>query len=358
VPTFNHQHPDKQLTVVIPGLLPPATMLDNLLHDIRLPALTTLLQHAQRTQENDIPDLESLLATLTHTSRQHDWPLAPIMAQHDHLPATEGYWLCADPVYLTPARNQLLLTDASVFDLDSNDSQALITAFQQHFGEEYALFAPHPKRWYLHIPHAPDLRTYPPSTICGQGIDAFLPTGKDAMAWHRFYNEVQMLFFSLPVNASRQQRGLPPVNGIWCWGGGTLPTPSASPFQTVWGNSHLLSALANQQHCQHAPLPHHQQQGMTGLVLLDALQQSLQYGDYHVWQNTLQQLETDWFEFLLTQLRQGKLQTLHLWSLANGTAYHWRISKNNLWRFWRRAPLDTLLTTTYRPEKTSRDTPS
>lgn len=335
--------PEQQLTVIIPGLLPPASMVDNLLQGLQLPALTTLLQRADRSQRTDITDMETLLATLMHIPRQADWPLGAIMAQHDYLPAHDGYWFRADPVYLTPARDHLLLTDASMFHLSADDSQAFVAAFGQHFAQnEYSLHAPQPKHWYLRVPHSPDLRTHPLSLVCGQNVEPFLPTGEDAMAWHRFYNEIQMLFFSLPVNESRQQRGLPPVNSIWCWGGGTLPTSSPYPFHDVWGDDPLLAALAAHQHGTAHPLPQTTQH-MTGLVVLHQLQQALQYADYHSWQDALRALDDGWFQFWLSQIRQNKIKQLTVWSFGDNAAYCWRISRSNLWRFWQRESLDSLL---------------
>jgi hypothetical protein len=41
-------------------------------------------------------------------------------------------------------------------------------------------------------------------------------------------NELQMLLFAHAVNASREERGLPPINVVWLWGfGSKLPLPQA-----------------------------------------------------------------------------------------------------------------------------------
>ena len=37
--------------------------------------------------------------------------------------------------------------------------------------------------------------------------------------WRRLLNEIQMAWYEHPVNEARAQRGLPPVNALWLYGG-------------------------------------------------------------------------------------------------------------------------------------------
>jgi hypothetical protein len=61
----------------------------------------------------------------------------------------------------------------------------------------------------------------------------------------RWLNEIQMLLHEHPVNVAREERGEPPLNGIWLWGGGKPPALGAAPLDGAWGAHRLLQALAH-----------------------------------------------------------------------------------------------------------------
>jgi hypothetical protein len=53
-----------------------------------------------------------------------------------------------------------------------------------------------------------------------------------------------VLLHQHPLNAQRRERGLPPINSLWFWGGGRLPSRVSSAWQGVIGEDLLLLALA------------------------------------------------------------------------------------------------------------------
>ena len=55
-------------------------------------------------------------------------------------------------------------------------------------------FAPNPTRWYVAIDWLPEIATSPLRAAAGRNIDV-LPKGP-TLTWHRWFNEIQMLFHS------------------------------------------------------------------------------------------------------------------------------------------------------------------
>jgi hypothetical protein len=331
----------KQLIAYIPGLIPVSTMLAPLLADMAMPGLATLLARAKLTRHTDIDSLHGALYAALGVTRQTDWPIAPITLWHDGHPPGKGHWFRADPVHLQPARDQLMLVDQAAFTLDAVEAKQLVDAFNQHFHDRaYTLLAPHPKRWYLQTAHPPVMRTHSLRSASGQAINQLLPQGKDALDWHRLYNEIQMLFFNLPVNAARESRGELPVNSIWCWGGGILPAQSVKQSSFLWSADSDLCAVAEFSRVPYAAPPEQAKLIQhSGLLVLDTLEGCAQYGDYTTWRENLLQLEQQWFAPWLSQLKQSELDSLEIWSEYAGQVVSWRITHRDLLRFWRRTAL-------------------
>lgn len=97
-------------TLHIPGLIPPRELADSVWHAIDAPPLKMVLGRAQYTHDVQT-DTTALLSDVFGLARQHDHPLAPLMAQQAGLPAGHGYWLNATPAHLETRRNALVLAD-------------------------------------------------------------------------------------------------------------------------------------------------------------------------------------------------------------------------------------------------------
>jgi hypothetical protein len=330
-----------QLIAYIPGLIPASTMLAPLLADMAMPGLGTLLARAKFTRHTGIDSLHGALYAALGITRQTDWPVAPITLLRDGHAPEKAHWYRADPVHLQPARDQLMLVDQAAFALDASEATQLVDAFNQHFCDRACrLLAPHPKRWYLQTAHPPRIRTHSLRSASGQAINQLLPQGEDALDWHRLYNEIQMLFFNLPVNAARESRGELPVNSLWCWGGGILPVQTAKKDGFLWSTDSDLCAVAEFSHIPYAAPPEQAKLiRQSGMLLLDALEGSAQYGDYTTWRENLLQLEQHWFVPWLTQLKRAELDSLEIWSEYAGQVLSWRITRRDILRFWRRAGL-------------------
>ena len=155
-----------------------------------------------------------------------------------------------DPVHLHLGRDHLVLTDPERLDLSDAESSALRDAAAPLLAEEgLELIACSPTRWALvHADpsRALDLQTHALAGALGRSIDAYLPQGPDARRWRRILNTVQMTWHIHPVNAQREARGAPTINGLWIEG----PCPQANAGLNAQQRQ-AAGALANR--ARHAP---------------------------------------------------------------------------------------------------------
>ena len=136
--------------------------------------------------------------------------------------AGSAYWLYAAPVHLVLQRDSFSLAAPAPLSLESDESDALTAAFNKHFEADNMPFFWHQNRWFLQLHNNPNIQTTAPQAAINKDIAAFLPTGKGAMQWAKFQNEIQMLLFEHPVNIARECKRLPTINSIWCYGLGKI----------------------------------------------------------------------------------------------------------------------------------------
>ncbi len=207
-----------QLTLVLPNLLdiaPAALALAD------APALSCFLA----TTKSPDARSDALLAIACEAvglAKQDDWPVAPWLARAAGIDAGTRYWLRAEPVTLDVGRDEVRLASV-VHDLDADDSAALLSSLRSHFASDGIEFVEHgPGRWWIALDAPQQMASSAPDAAFGNLLAARLPRGVDAARWRRWQSEIQMLLFEHPVNRSREKKGLPPVNYLWVWGGGTL----------------------------------------------------------------------------------------------------------------------------------------
>lgn len=329
--------------LLIPSLFPPAALTreNDPLHGAKAPALQTLLAHGSCSQ-TPASDMEGWLCETFGVPRQLDYPVAPLSAMADGIDAKNGYWLRADPIHLAVERDQLILTECSTFALSHAESENLIATLNQHFSADGLHFcAVHPLRWYLRLEQTPDVATQALYQVAGFNIHAHLPRGPEELRWRALINEVQMLLFEHPVNVARENRGEPPINSVWLWGGGTLPTVSGCKFDAVWSNDALAHGLAMASNTTHHALTDSAGEWLAQagpgnhLLVLESLRPAALYGTPHAWRERLEQLERQWFAPLERVLRKGAIElTLHA-PTPDGTL-DFNVTRCSLWKLWRR----------------------
>ena len=224
----------RQLTLIIPGLA--NYLLQGIQDATHLKLLNKLLRKGFFTA-----DSQSLSAFLINSFSKEfvsgsDLPVA-------ELRQTGKTIICADPCYLHPDRDRLLLFSQDI-KLSQQESETLIAAVQPLLDivdgklEQYRN-----DQWLLELQQSPQVTFHALPSVEGKSVTPALPTGPDKDKWLRLGNEIQMLLSMHPLNEQRQARGDLPVNSLWFWGQGQLKIDSTA-WQQCAGDSSLLSDLA------------------------------------------------------------------------------------------------------------------
>ena len=275
--------------------------------DSRRPALELLLARGRRTRSEAASTTQWLLE-----------------AFGDGVPGDET-WLRAEPVHLRADRDRVLQFRPGSFAIARGEAEALCQAINGHFGARLNVSPLKPEVWNARSAIVDGLDSLRPPS--GEAME--LPHGGEAATvWHALLNEIQMVLHVHPVNAAREERGEPAVNGVWLWGAARLPRAASGPWQSVTADDPVALGLARLAGMRHHLLPR------SAGEWLDRLPQE---GRHLAVLDSIR--DEAWFAPLLAALREGRVGmiTLHLpeWGLAAEAV------RGDLRRFWRRPrPLD------------------
>ncbi len=346
---------ERRFSLLIPGLLGPLrefpgdvpTSMDDDRHPRRVvaPTLETLLarsDQAVRDTAAGSASLETSVFRLFNIPLQTgaDQPVAAVTRVGDGGAIDDAWWLRADPVCLQPQGGGLLLQPGDDLGLTLEQARALVDEILQVFAADgWQLEAPVAHRWYLRPATPPALHTTPLARVAGRDIHPYLPTGKDAKAWHVALNEIQILLHTADVNVERESRGQMPINSVWFWGGGQRPTVSTVAWTHVWSDEVLSRGLAILAGLAHSALPADaidwlgQATAGRHLLVMDPGSTLLQAAETDWWQEFFMRLEQQWIAPLVAAVKSGNLDSLTLHS-ERGHAFH--ITRKTLGRWWRR----------------------
>ena len=302
--------------------------------------LETLLARADRA-EGGPAGFELRLFGLFGASHSldGDLPVAPVTRLADMGVIDREWWVRADPVYLEPGHDSLVLHAG--LDLTQAEADALAAELNVTLAADgWLLKAPRPGRWYLKPPQAAQIRTTPLPQAAGRDIHALLPSGPESRAWHTLLSELQILLHTSSVNAAREARGLQPANSVWFWGGGRLPQLGSVTWTQVWSSEPLASGLARLAGLSAEPLSANglewlDQMPSSGncLLVLDQLAPLLLQGDMSGWKQALLRLGSDWITPLTAAVHARRLANL---TIVSDTGPVFRYGRAHRWRFWRR----------------------
>jgi hypothetical protein len=286
----------------------------------------------------------TLFRLFGHAGGGAELPVTAVTHVIDRGAVPEEYCLRADPVHLVPDRDKVVMFGNQQLSVSAAEAQQLVDEFNRLFaGEGMRLEAPAPQRWYLMVDRHPHIATQSLAAVMGKDIHPHLPTGEKALEWHRFLNEVQMLFYNSSVNEARRQRGMPEINSIWLWGEGELSELAQQPWQQVWSNDVTSRGLAQLSGCRSASLPASaeewlEQAGLPGhhLVVMDVAAEAVQEGDVARWREIIETLNEAWLAVLSDALRTNSLASIRL--LSDNAEFH--LTARALKKWWkRRRPL-------------------
>lgn len=332
-----HSESARHITLLVPGLLGFADRGELLPASAH--SLTRVLARADRLTDQLSPGFEQRLFHLFSIvpAPDQDLPVAAITRLVDMGVVDREWWIRADPVYLEPRRDGLVLYPV---ELGREEAASLAAELVESLGADgWLLRVPGPQRWYLKPPMAPDLTTTPLAEVLGRDIRTFLPQGRDQRVWNTRLNEIQILLHTARANAAREARGERPANSVWFWGGGRLPDAATAGFGQVWSDEPLAQGLARLCGVAAASLPTDGVDGFCSvaaseqLLVFDALSRALRHGDAHAWGTSLQGFLDTWLVPLQGAVDAGTLDGL---TLLAETGPQFRYRRGHRLRFWRR----------------------
>ena len=321
-----------RLDIVVPGLFAPQPGLANLSPAER-PEWRLLEQWLARADRRRGPArrVDSLLAERLGLSGDC-LPLAAVTAAADDLPATDDWWLRADPVCLMPDRDRLRLVDASPA-LTAAEAGALAATLNDFLAEDgMEIIVPHPQRWYLRCEEGHSPGGSPLPEVAGEDIAPHLPTGDDGI-WRRRLNAIQMSLHGHPVNAAREAGGQLPVNSVWFWGGGRWPQGAGSDISRIFTDDDSFVALGEALGLERLPLRALATADLTGnsLVIDTRLWPAHVQRDPLAWMEEVTGFNNEIVRIVTRRMREDDL-SIHLHDAGNQYTIHSR----QRFRLWRR----------------------
>ncbi|GLQ99644.1 phosphoglycerate mutase [Dyella mobilis] len=205
--------------------------------------LRSLLRRADRLDPGAVGYLGGL-AAFFHCAE--GLPAAALIREYLAGDAADACWLSADPSWLQPDLSGARLMACGHLQLNADEALALAETLKPVFADAgMALDISSPDRWHLRLPPGTALPDFdPPESALGEDLYEHLPQGEEGRRWRVLLNEVQVLLHQHPINAQRRTRGLPPVNTVWLWGAGALPSQVTTKLTGVISQDPLLLALA------------------------------------------------------------------------------------------------------------------
>jgi hypothetical protein len=306
------------------------------------PALNAMLRHAFH-----LPDFaggqDAWLCRFFGVDRQQDWPVAPFSCVGEGLDPGTAYWLCADPVHLQLQSDHFSVIADAAKAINLEQARQLTDTLNQHFSSEGIRFsAPRVDRWYLHVEAPPDLGTCSLSETMGKNALHTMFQGSDALQWRGRINEIQMLLHDHPVNLELEKRGYLPLNSLWLWGGGVLPSRMEPNAAAVWAHDPFTCGLAKAHGAPLEQLPASAREWLGNglqqpmhLIDLGCLELGDQGSDPRKSLEILEQLDRLWFVPLLQSLWRGRLARISLHFATAQRVESYSLTRADLWKLWR-----------------------
>lgn len=319
------------LTLLVPGLLLPLEILENITYDLKAPALSLILGSGER---RNLPG-----DALTGAFGLGHFPAAALRKVGAGGTA-QGEWICLDPVRWQVSAEGVTLDDPAKLELDAAESAELLAVVQPLFADWGELSASAPGRWELRLRKAVALETLSLHAAIHQPIDPTLPGGADGTAWRLLLAEAQTLLHAHPVNRRREAAGRPSANSLWPWGQGSLPHAVPATYTAVWSDDPVVAGL-----CAHAGIAwagspvRHQPDSGRRLAILDHLAAPARTLDALAWRAALLAIERDWLLPAVKALKRGQHAELRLIGTRLGRqpeTVAFDLKRGGLLRFWRK----------------------
>ncbi len=294
-----------------------------------LPALTRLLHGATR-----LPEASSWRSGVQAALAPGLSAAMPAHIAAGAVPAMQpGSGVClATPVHVVPGISRMFLAPADSLSIDADEQELLRLAFNHEFSTPGVQLHAAGSGWLLEAPFASAANDPDPDSLSGAALTREPAGPGAAKSLRRLGAEVEMWLAATPVNRLREQRGVPPVNCIWFWGGAQVSTPAQTmqPPVRLFSNREPDAWLAGLVARCNAPLQLAQHwdavRSSPALVVL----QPPALGDVA---RQLPAWEADWFEPVWRDLAARQLPALRLQIGSSA----WQLPASRLTRWLRRS---------------------
>jgi hypothetical protein len=270
--------------------------------------------------------LERLLARADTFALSSDWrvdafrviapqaatmPAVAAAALYADRGAMEAAWVCiAAPVHYLAEMNNVRLAPEGMPTLRPDEAEALALDFNRVWSDSGTrLLAGRSAVLYCIFDRALQVTTRDPEDAVGRHIEEYLPVGGGAPLLKQLMSEIEMWLFEHPVNGARAAQGLPPITGLWLWGGGTAITSLPTIQGFCAGNDVFFNAFTRQA-------------AGGGVIVMPDVPGS----------DAWREAESRWLKPAVAQLREGVISRLDLSAGARCLS----VSARALLRFWRR----------------------
>lgn len=320
--------------------------------EARYPALETILARAEvgppLSEQFDSLRL-NLFGLESATAAGQEIPVAALgLLAAQAIPKSDrAYHLRLEPVFLQADISRVMLMHSS-FDGFSADYQQHVQAIVEEVLADDGLELQAADSWTITLPEHPGVQFTSLDEAYGADISDCLPEGEAGRRWKRLANDIQMSLHAGTANEQLRQGGEPLINGVWFWGGGTLPEPAMlGPFDRVYSVDPVSAGLARLHDIPVMSLAKLDAAIGTAATAREKLPESSTLVDWAVPASTTQaaalmltpeKLEAFCVAALARLKQQGGVLELH------SPEIHWRLTPAMLRRFWRRPkPLAHLL---------------
>jgi len=353
------------ISLVLPFALPVPEFAPDLIRALQAPALAAL---CARTSQRQFHPLDPKARAIPHElwiaqalglARGQEPAVATSAMRGYGLDPEDGTWFVLNPTHIQIARTHLMMSDPRQLDLREEEARALFDSALVDFTEAgYRLLYGSADTWFLRADGWNELQTASTDAAVGMNLTDWMPTGAQARAFRKLQNEVQVSWYTDPVNAAREARGQVPINSIWPWGGASMATEEASrliagtqgksvmkPVLRTHAVPGWLEALAADRAATPGALLAGIESAQAGQLLLVAGNAATPAiaADWDGWLRTMQAFEAELFAPLLALLAKGRVNSLRL-VLSHRDGHLELVTTPMAQRkFWRRPTLEALI---------------
>jgi len=207
------------------------------------------------------------------------------------------YWICLDPVHFQSAHRGLILEQNLHPAINASEVEQLYQELSNHFaGEPVIVQSSTENRWYVICDEQADNQFHTLSAVYGKEVTSHLPEGQNSMYWRGFLNECAMLLHQSSVNEAREREANTPINGVWLWGQGALPSTRICRYDVLVSDSALIGGLARFTGARWVKTPKELQEQMTDRTTSMLWHHSFQTSQYAHENHCLQAIVSEFLE--------------------------------------------------------------